>query len=1408
MNRQPAYFETIRQKAARRWDQLEQDPELAGPWHQLFKQVQSPRHILSELLQNADDAGATEASVSIQGDVFIFEHNGEDFSEEHFGSLCRFGYSNKRALHTIGFRGIGFKSTFSLGDCVDLFTPSLAVRFHRDRFTEPLWLSEPSDTCGRTRVRVDIKDRHRRSEIDKNIEEWPKSPISLLFFRNIRRMRIGDQDVHWGSLGPGPIPDSEWMALYGKEDDAFLLVRSAAEAFPEEALTEIRQERMLGGEEESEFPPCKVEIVLGAKGRLYVVLPTGVETELPFACNAPFIQDPARLKIKDPDTSPTNRWLLERAGRLAAEAMLRWLGQSEMSLVERARAYGLLPDVDREDSSLEGECGTTVEEAFSEAIDGQSVLLTEDGQLASQKEGIIIPKLVLDVWSAQQAVAFLDEKDRPALCQHVDDPDRKKLLRWGLVEEIDKQTLLRILQSKHLPKPETWRQLMLLWAYVAPEITGYRHYVNPKDVRIVPVQGKDVLYAASEVVRLGEKKLLQSEADWEFLAAHLVVLNQNWPRFLAEQRRSDQEQSNAPAGVTIRAAYAVLEEIGLDDTSDASKLIDQVAGEFFSKQGVTVQRCVQLAQIAAKLGASAGAAFRFATRDLRLRSVDQIILFGQDSKLEEMLPPQQRDAQLLHPDYAASFGSCSSEEWLKWVTSGRAGLHTFIPLVQKRETVYGKRRIEQEARKRGLQGDLFHHYVTEKFVIEDWDFDEQYWRHWKVLAIEDDRFWLKIVDHILAQRDAFWTPAKTARLLQVATTGKERSMTFGPLLPSWVLRFRDLPCLPDVRGFARKPGDLLRRTPETEPLMDVELFVHSLLDRDTTRPLLDLLGVRSMPTGPERILDCLRALSKAEKPPVHEVEKWYRRLDQMVETCSTTDFQKIKQAFRSEKLVLTQDGAWAATPAIFLSSDEEDVPDAAIVRSSVADLTFWRKIGVAERPTADLAIDWLKALPSSQALPPEDVRRVRALLVRYPVRIWEECGHWLSLSGEWTSCEGLSYALTMQSLIPWGHLHQWVKQKTADLQRLPAEVTNNPPFAGLPALAGHVEERLHRDLLSAGQAEKKEWLATLGAELRRIELDRQEDTQHVRILAEVLAQTGWRTAHGLEIIPYIDGTPAGTPRKADVLWLDRVLYVDRLPKAKLARRVPEEIGKAFGRADIKAALDYSFERSPADVRDYLEENFNLVALTSLPEEASDSINESTAEAPNASSPDPEVYSPDQAATLNGSGDASTHTDATDVGEGEAPPDEPDEEAPATMDGLEQPEPRPRPAPKPAKPSLIERFAKAQGFCKDSDDRFFHEDGSWIGRAAGSPFPWERRSRTGELVRSYLPLNGCIEREPVEIKAEVWDLLKQRPDVFALIATRIDDSPIELTGAALTEMRRAGKVTLYPATYRLVHEENH
>ena len=380
--REPEYFRRIWSDAAKLWDQLEGQPQLAGPWRQLFIQVQSPRHVLSELLQNADDAGATEATVEINDREFIFFHNGEDFTEEQFASLCRFGFSNKRTLHTIGFRGVGFKSTFSLGSEVRLVTPTLSVAFRHKRFTEPIWVESPGTLNGRTEIRVDFQNEQVQLELIKNLRDWGDSPASLLFFNNIRCLRLQDQEIRWESQGAGPIEGSEWMSVSNTPAHKYLIIRSSEEAFPEEAFNEIRNERMTPDDGTS-FPPCRVEIVLGMEGRLFVVLPTGVLTQLPFACNAPFIQDPARMKIKDPVLSPTNGWLLKRAGELAADAMLAWVGKKALDAEDRVRAYGLLPDVDREDNSIEGSCGALVAESFEATITGERFLITETNSLES-----------------------------------------------------------------------------------------------------------------------------------------------------------------------------------------------------------------------------------------------------------------------------------------------------------------------------------------------------------------------------------------------------------------------------------------------------------------------------------------------------------------------------------------------------------------------------------------------------------------------------------------------------------------------------------------------------------------------------------------------------------------------------------------------------------------------------------------------------------------------------------------------------------------------------------------------------------------------------------------------------------------------------------------------------------------
>lgn len=321
----PTFFNGVAATARRRWEQLDADPGLKGPWRQLFAQVQSPRHVLSELLQNADDAGAKWASVRVVNNEFVFEHDGEDFTEEQFQSLCGFGFSNKRNLFTIGFRGVGFKSTFSLGKRVRIQSPTLDLVFDKERFTLPVW-SEEATRTQKTRVSVANVDKSRLLLLRKNLEAWATSPGSMLFFRNLEELVIESHTIRREVLARGPVSGSQRIRLTGTETAELLLIRSEDEAFHEEVVNEIREER---NADDLHLPPCSVQLVLGLEGdkRLFVVLPAGTDVGLPFSINGPFLQTPDRTAIKDPEASACNRWLLERAGRLAGEAMAAWLSK-------------------------------------------------------------------------------------------------------------------------------------------------------------------------------------------------------------------------------------------------------------------------------------------------------------------------------------------------------------------------------------------------------------------------------------------------------------------------------------------------------------------------------------------------------------------------------------------------------------------------------------------------------------------------------------------------------------------------------------------------------------------------------------------------------------------------------------------------------------------------------------------------------------------------------------------------------------------------------------------------------------------------------------------------------------------------------------------------------------------------
>lgn len=838
MPRPPSWFADVRSEAEKRWTRLEQDRDLAAPWWQLFRQVQNPRHVLSELLQNADDARARRAWVDIVDGTFVFRHDGRDFTAEDFRALCRFGLSNRRTLHTIGFRGIGFKSTFSLGDRVELLTPSLAVAFEKQRFSLPIWLDAVERPERETVVRIRIRDRHVLAQLERNIEEWLRTPLALLFLRRLRTLVIGGRQIRWRHLRGGPCRGAETFELDapGREGQAAIVFRSGTEPFPPDACEEIREERFLLPDERLELPPCRVDIALGTgwEGGVYAVLPTGVRTGLRFACNAPFLQDPARLHIKEPARSPTNRWLLHRLGGLAARAMLAWLEDESLAAEERAAAYALMPPPAGDGSTLAQEVEAHVERAFAAEIRGRAVVLTAAGDLVEAREAIVADPVLFDVWGEDEIAEVLANGNVRVVSPHVARGHVDRLVARGLVEHRTRRDLLGRLKALRPPRPGSFAGLYALWAYLAPELARAWRW-EASELALFPVRHSDRLQKASSCVRFRRSRDLDEE-DAGFVLARLEACDEEWFDHL--QALTGGGRRDVSRGEPVRQIEHFLRETGLDRPSSANRLVAAVVDRL---KLPSPEDTVRLTRIAAKFDVSVPEASPYATLDGAVRRADAGILYDPGERLEDLLPEAVVRTRLLRPVYGRDLSGDVAHDWRLWAARAKSRLLRF-PLPEAEDRPMSRREFQRELDRRAVNVRPKYPYASDTVFVADPDFARELWDHWEHLAEDDPAVWAHVTDCLSAEIDRL-EERLFLRAHQRGYTYTRPVELAAPLPAAWIVRLRGKRCLPDGDGVARRPEELYRRTPETEGLLGIEPFVTRRLDGEKTAPVLDLLAV-------------------------------------------------------------------------------------------------------------------------------------------------------------------------------------------------------------------------------------------------------------------------------------------------------------------------------------------------------------------------------------------------------------------------------------------------------------------------------------------------------------------------------------------------------------------------------------
>lgn len=1359
----PEYFEEIRSRTEERWKQRESDAESASVWNLLFSQIQSPRHVLSELLQNADDAGATRCHAEIDNGFFIFEHNGKDFDYEQFDSLCHFGLSNKRHLHTIGFRGIGFKTTFSLGDTVELVTPSLSVRFFKKRFTLPLWFESP--LVDNTRIAIQLKDENRTEELRRNLAEWTNSPTSLLFFNNICEISIGQATLTKDSHGDGPIPNSKRTSLKVEIQSDVFLFKSELEPFPRDAITEVRQER---GVEDFELPSCSVEVVLGLAGsqRLYTVLPTGVRIIMPFSCNAPFLQDSSRNSIKSPSTSPTNRWLLMRIGKLAADSLKSWLGNESLSLEERAQAYELLPPIVQAGDSIEADAAFHIFQAFRQEIMNSPILLATNGRLVRKHECIAPPDEVYGIWPPETLLRILDKADGFCLSEQVKSNHREALESWELLESINSEQLIRRLKTaNNIPKPETYDELSRLWQFIVrnPNHEYGRTYESWQDMiqklSIVPVESRETLCTAKEVVRRSSKKDEVNREAFDFLTRFNEMVDSGWPKFLQES----EEDSHG-----IFDSRQLLKYLKLDEPTSTDIIVANACRRLFSGQNPDMNDCIKMTHIMAHLRAKAPKGLKCFTRDGKIRDADGVV--ATLDKIDLLFPASWSDSNLLHESYFTNYQFCAKQEWEDWLNSVNTSFVTFAHPIEEKIRFDSQRELEECLKVRGVEHSDYP-YRNERYFLKDFDFDEPLLSFWNDKALNETSIWSQVMERLLKSPPRLWRNCRYAGLEQMSTQCNKKPVDCGPIPAAWIMRFAELPCLPDTRGNLHVPAELYLRTQDTEPLMDVEPFVKKELDNESTRNLLKMLGVRNEPGGLDSIIDRIRTIVNVDdlKTRMSEVTKWYRTLDRVFDRCNNLEIYRVRNIFAQEKLILNNNGEWVNATEVYLDNDYSG-GEFGTVHNAVNDLTLWAKIGVANSPSENSLVKFLKQLPSGKVIEPSPLKRVKSALGKFPERIWEETGHWLTLDNRWVKTDDLKFRLTMQSLVEWSGLFPHVKLQTADFRMLPVVNYSQQPFSELEDLSEVLEYRNPRIPINASSQSSRTWLVAVGRQLMRLNDSDPARIERIREEARRLVRSKWQTVDSLRVTPYIDGSPAGEAIMRDVFWQDDIIYVIDERPTRLVEKKIRELADPFDDDKIRETMKFCYERDDSFIEEYFAENFDLESFEIVADI------ESEADVPK------EPSEPDEPVTAGQS--------VSEVPE-EPQVERPEEPITKTIRIHE----RERGS------SLFERFAGNQGYAWDEQrSRFCHEDGSWIVQAEGHGH-WKQYDRSGQMTIEFWALAQCLSKG-VEIYFEIWDQISTDPDTTCLVLQDENGIPYRLTGRQLLEMKERGQISLFPARYRI------
>lgn len=261
-------------------------------------------HFIYEILQNAEDAGATSISFSLFSKKIVINHNGRPFEIKDIGGITNIAEENSDKINDndkIGKFGIGFKSVYAITNMPQI--QSGLYDFQIKDFLLPILLSDNNifeDTC----IILPFYNNHKTTDeiYELLVNKLEKLEyFNLLFLKNLKEIKIEIEKTI-------RVISKEEHIVSSKKTNLAYECNIIDDGIPHHYLhfkkevkhpsfTALNNKPKLSIAFKQDFIEGVPIISFSESSKLFVFFETGYETFLKFMIHAPFNTTPSRDNI-------------------------------------------------------------------------------------------------------------------------------------------------------------------------------------------------------------------------------------------------------------------------------------------------------------------------------------------------------------------------------------------------------------------------------------------------------------------------------------------------------------------------------------------------------------------------------------------------------------------------------------------------------------------------------------------------------------------------------------------------------------------------------------------------------------------------------------------------------------------------------------------------------------------------------------------------------------------------------------------------------------------------------------------------------------------------------------------------------------------------------------------------------